>query len=276
MRTPVVLGTLLLGVAVGGCGDGGGSASSVATSTPTVAAAPLTQQQMIGKELVSTSVVGHAMSPGTRVSLAFRPDGTIIFSGGCNAMGTVADLDRGVLRLAGDRVGSTRMACRPRRVEAQDRWVAALLRGGTAFRRTSAGFALVHAATRIDLVQAPSRVLHPTAGQETWILESYGAVGGAPTTVPTGVPPPSLRFQPDGRVTVFTGCNHGEAQALYAVGSIAFRPFFTDEMRCTGVRGTLERRVLSVLRGGRVAYRFRGPDLRLTRAGRELTYRPRR
>jgi len=233
---------------------------------------------MAGRELVSTSVVGHAMDPGSRVALSFLPGrgGEISFSGGCNRMGGAAELRGGVLRFTDPRMFSTLMRCFPPARERQDRWVAALMTGGVRLMRTATGYVLTRGATRIALVPQPSRLLHPSRDARTWVLRSYGRLGGPDTPVPAGAPPVKLAFSPDGSAALEAPCGDVRAQVLYGVDRIGFGHVTAGRRACPDGRTAAERAARSVLHAPEVAYRWAGPDLVLTHGPVRLTFGPRR
>ena len=114
MTVPSLLpALLLLGLAVvsAGCGDPDAGADG----------AP----DLAGRDFVATQTRGHEQVAETEITLSFS-DGRISARAGCNTLMGAATWDDGVLRVPGDGLASTMMAC-PDGLQAQDEWLLTLL-----------------------------------------------------------------------------------------------------------------------------------------------------
>lgn len=116
LRTRGVRLAVLVAV-LSGCamGDSGGRSGDVETGP----------SGLEGRTFTSTDVRGHDLVEGTKVTLSFD-ENHISARAGCNTMFGAARWDDGTLRIGGDSLASTMMACAPD-LQAQDQWLTRLL-----------------------------------------------------------------------------------------------------------------------------------------------------
>jgi len=275
------IATLLTLAAVGaavfaGCGrdedtdTGGVSASEVA-----------------GRFYVATKVTGHTLVPGSTLTLSFDGDGRLSAAAGCNTIAGPYEIASGILRLTGE-AATTMMGCEPALHE-QDEWLTALLTGGVAIAPAAAkGLTLTKGDVRIELADRPegggdaggkggtggAHFSPPPIAGTDWELVSLGARGSS-SPFPTGFEPPTLRISPNGKATVFTGCNRGTGRAeVREDGFVHFGPLALTRKKCDGVEARTEEVVLQVL-DGEAAAGFSEQNLSLARQGSHLLYRAR-
>lgn len=149
MRTrnvaPIAL-ALTLAFAAAGCG-GSSKPASPSPSSTTVA-----QGALAGHTYVSTSVTGHTMPAGTKVTLTFGADGTLGADAGCNHLGGAFHLDGD--HLVVEQMSQTAMGCIPAARQDQDAWIAGVLGGRPTVVVQGTTLRLSAGATTIDLTES--------------------------------------------------------------------------------------------------------------------------
>jgi heat shock protein HslJ len=117
-------------------------------SSSSQAPSGLSSASLAGKTFVSTSVTGHDLVAGTKVTLQF--DGpTLVASAGCNTMSAAYMLDNSTLRWSGP-ARSTLIGCPPA-LAAQDHWLAGFLQAGAAALLTGHELSLSSSPTTMRL-----------------------------------------------------------------------------------------------------------------------------
>ncbi len=159
--------------------------------------------------------VPRPLVEGTTLTVWFT-NGEVSVSAGCNHLGSVYEIDDGVLRIEG--MGGTEMGCDPERHD-QDAWIADLLSSGPIVEPTDDGFVLSTETTTIRFVDR--QIAEPDADLvgTTWIVNGF--LDGE--TAMSSAPPREegfLRFEENGFVTGHDGCNSlGFAQGAAPDGS---------------------------------------------------------
>jgi heat shock protein HslJ len=266
MRIALLL-TLLVPLAVAGCGSSDESSDTTTSTARSAAPADLD-----GRTFASTAVEGHELVPGTQVALRFDA-GTLGAQAGCNSLSGGYAVEDGTLRWTAEPV-QTMIGCEPS-LQRQDEWLAELLTGGVEVAADGAdGLTLTRGDVVLELREgaAPGAGTPPPIAGTTWRLKTIAGRDGTAASVPAGVRTPTLRIGEDGTAEVFAGCNRGSARAtLRDDGFVVFGPLMLTRMACDEAAMRVEQAVTSVL-DGRVALGFAGPDLSAAKNGRHLVF----
>lgn len=225
-----MLGVLVLMAGCGGISQGG---SSVAN-------------ELTGRTFLSTSVKGHTLAAGSRISLSFPERGKIAVQGGCNHLfGTVVD-EPGDKLVVKD-MGGTDMACAEQARMDQDTWLTTFLTSKPVMVLSGSDLTLTSGDTEMKLtdrkVADPDRKLTGTK----WTVDTL-IQGDAASSIPQGAEA-HLTFTEDGKVTGNTGCNQLTGSAKQSGNKIVFTAIATTKMLCPGAANELEKAVLAVLDG---------------------------
>ena len=252
--TLMVLLTTALGAGMTGCGDD---------------TKPVTTAELEGTSYVSTSVTGRELVDGTELSLNFE-GGRLAASAGCNTIGGTYTLDDGKLT-QGEAI-RTQMSCGAE-TDAQEQWLAELLSEGATVTLLDYTLTLTTADEKLVFKKQTKPTGPPPIVGTLWTLTSTMERGGAASSVPAGVRPPTLQIGEDGNAAIYTGCNRGNGPAKVADGFVTFGPLGMTRMACQGAAGELEKKVLEVL-DGKAAAGFSGEgDLSLAKDGNSLLFR---
>ncbi|WP_162907625.1 META domain-containing protein [Allorhizocola rhizosphaerae] len=199
--------------------------------------------EVLGRTFLSTSVSGHALAEGTRISLMFPEKGKISANAGCNHLFGDVTFEGGRMKVSD--MGGTDMACDKPRMD-QDDWFIKFVTAGPAYTLTGNDLVLKGDSTEIKLqdreVADPDR---PLAGRR-WTVDSLLDSESA-SSVPQGAQA-YLEFQGD-KVTGNTGCNSLGGTFSQQDKTITFSNVATTKMACPGPEGQLERAVVGVLDG---------------------------
>ncbi len=231
-----------------------------------------TSNPLGGHTFVSTSVSGHDLVPGTRITLTFGAS-QIGADAGCNHMGGGYSLDGDTLRIG--TLSMTEMACEPATKMDQDQWVAEVLGSDPTFTLTGSTLTLTSGVTRIVLSEQIA-VDQPLEGP-TWVLTTILGGSGPDATAQdaTLATDPATVSIDHGRISLSAGVNVGSGPVTVSGNTITFgslmvtlRPVRDDR------RGHIEAAVLGVLTGT-VTYTIDGDTLTLTTEDgmRGLVYR---
>lgn len=216
--------------AASGSGSPSGLVSPVASSPPAAFNPPTASNPppsaggpVVGnRDFVSTSVSGHQLVAGTRVTLMFR-DATLTANAGCNTMGGEYHLAGTTLSLG--QLAMTEMGCEQDRT-AQDAWLAALLPGATV-QIGETSLTLTKGDVKIDFVDRKTTNL-PLEGT-VWTVDAI-VNGDAVSSVPPGVT--ATFILEGGKAAVYTGCNWGSVSATAVDGTIGFGPLVATARGC--------------------------------------------
>lgn len=266
MRISLLALTLAGLLAVAGCGSDDDGAATTGSSGTVPAAA-----QLDGRSFVSTAVRGRQLVPGTEVTIRFE-DGTLGVTAGCNSLGGTYAIADGTLRWTAA-PAMTMIGCEPA-LQRQDDWLAAFLSDGATVAAPDARtLALEHDGVTIELAEGASAAQPPPIAGTDWTLESIGGRGDTVSSVPSGVPAPTLRIDA-GRAAVFAGCNRGGGNVqVRDDGFAVFGPLKLTRKACDRAAMAVERQVTSML-DGRVALGFDGSgNLSVAKDGRHLVFR---
>jgi heat shock protein HslJ len=182
-------------------GTSGAVGSSPSTGAPTSTGSALVDA-LAGRTFLSTSVTGHDLVAGSRISVQFRAPHSVAAQAGCNHLSGDYRLDDA--RLMVDQLAMTEMGC-DKPLMQQDDWLAGLLQQGPTVSLHGDQLTLTAQDVRITLqdrkVADPDRPLTGT----TWVLD--GIIDGeTASSVPQGITA-TLRIV-DGRMTFNDGLNY--------------------------------------------------------------------
>jgi heat shock protein HslJ len=237
---------MVAGLLVTACTSSGTSSTP---STPADLAASLD-----GHTYLSTGAAGHALVPGSQVTLTFQA-GKLSANAGCNTMNGAYQVVGGTLKVG--QMSTTQMACDDP-LMAQDTWLAAFL-DGAAVTLDGPTLTLSKDAQTLTLVDSatanPDRPLQDTK----WVVTATIA-NDAVTTVPSGLAA-GLVFK-DGQVAVDAGCNTGTGRETHTDTTITFGPIGMTMMICKDDVMKVESAIVAVL-NGQQPYEITGDELRI-------------
>ncbi|MET0235523.1 MAG: META domain-containing protein [Kibdelosporangium sp.] len=240
---PLVIAGLLV---VAGCGSG---------QEP--AAQQLPEQRLPdlkGRTFVSESVSQQgkpkALAGGTPVSLDFTDDGRVLASAGCNMMSGPAATGNG--RLEADDLAVTEVSCDQAQHE-QDTWLAGVIRSRPMLRLDGTTLKLSSADTEI-VFKAKENL--PLTGTQ-WQLDSIVTGDLAQASQSTA----TLVFA-DGKVTVTTECNSGQAGYRTAGDKITFDGLGLTRKACPDELMQAEQAIAPIL-DGQVTFKIKNASLEL-------------
>ena len=222
----------------------GPTSVAAASPGPTTVTDPLT-----GREFVSTSVTGHSLVPGTRISIEFRSDNatpTLHATAGCNTFSGVYELAGGLLTVP--QATMTEMGCTPSSLMDQDQWWGGLLSAGLMVKVDHDTLTLSSGQIRIVLtdrtVAEPDLPLVGTS----WVLDGI-VDGDAVSSVPVGV---TGGQQIVGNVMTFQVCQSGRGTVAIDGDRVAVTDLeLSAGPSCAGDSvGEVESSVVDVLRDG--------------------------
>lgn len=253
------------------CGDdgSGGDGSALATA-------------LDGRELVVVAAteagVERELVEGTEIRVTFD-DGQLGASAGCNSMSGRYALDGAVLVV--DQLATTEMGCEPPLMD-QDAWLAQVLTGRPEVVVDGNGVSLIDGSTTLLLADREAVRPDATLVGTVWVLDTIfegGGPDGSASSVPGGVRA-SVTFDPDGTVTIDTGCNSGsgpyeEVPAIDAEGTaLQLGDIATTRRACAGEGvATVEDAMLAVFAPGVVVADVDDQRLTLTSDTAALGFR---
>ena len=221
-----------LGVIAVSCGED----ASVSSSSGGPMTDPLTDSTF-----TSTSVRGRDLVADTAVRVSFE-DGQLGLSAGCNSMGGAYSLDGDRLVIDGP-MRSTEMACDPPLMD-QDSWLSGWFADGLTWRLDADRLTLTGADVVMELTAGNVAV---GTVEGIWQLETI-LNGETASSVPAEVKVPTLEIN-RGRVSVYTGCNRGDATIEVTEESIAFGPLRLTRMACSESAMQVEAAIAAALDG---------------------------
>ncbi len=200
--------------------------------------------ELSGREFLLDSSEGFSLVEDTTLRLSFR-DAELNFSAGCNshfAGYTVCDGN-----LCIDGIGSTEIGCTPE-LAAQDMWLAEFFGSQPSLMLDADQLTITGAeATLVFLDSEVADPDRPLTGA-TWTVDTF-IDGGAASNFALQ-DEPTLLFNDDGNVDLFTGCNNGSAEYAVDGDRIAFSNVITDDAACEGGANEAERRFIQVVTDG--------------------------
>jgi heat shock protein HslJ len=172
------------------------------------------------------------------------------FHAGCNGHSAEVSFDANVLVVGG--FGSTLIGCEAA-LQDQDSWLSDFFSSSPTvtidWDRVTFSSGDVTLVFLDDEVANPAPPLIGTTWEVTTFIDGDIAFGGAFEN------PPTVTFQSDGRVVVFTGCNSGSGNYEYDNSSINFSDIGYTEAACTDM-ADVEQHLQMVFTQGEVSYRF--------------------
>lgn len=191
----------------------------------------------------------------------FFQDRDFGFSAGCNSHSGAYTLEG--RELVVDSFGSTQIGCVPA-LQTQDEWLAAFFSSSP--RLTLSGNQLTLAGDDATLIFMDSEVADPdrilTSG--TWVVDALIEGGVAQAGFPAN---PTVRFDTQGNVQVFTGCNSGSGDYTQMGNELTLTGMIYTEEVCGEVQSIpVEEHIEQVLQDGIVTIQIEAARLTLMRA----------
>lgn len=260
MRLATTLGLILL---LAACGDGGDGLSGADTGTSPPA-------DLAGHTYTSTSITGHELVAGSTVRLTFTED-AISANAGCNTMTGPATWTDGVLKVDGDKLATTAMACEGPLMD-QDTWLTGFLTSDPKLSAGGGRLLLEGGGTKLVLEEGTPVPLTGT----TWKLTGTSN-NDAASSIPAGVE--ASIMIPEGGMTmqVKAGCNTGSVTLTEppdnsaSTGTMEVTPGPLTRMMCADAAMKVEQQVLGVL-DGQVTYTIDQNQLRLQNGDQGLMF----
>ena len=232
---------------------------------------PSLAQALDGRAFLSVSVTEGGkprdLVPGTRIRISFSA-GNLGARAGCNALGGAVRIDGG--RLIVDSLATTDMGCGQPLMD-QDAWLAGFLTARPTLVLAGNDLTVAGGGTTIVLldrrVADPDRPLVGTV----WRVEALMA-GQGTASLPSDAPA-RLTFGADGRLTIETGCNTGEAAFVVDGGSITITGIGLTKKACPGPQGEQETAIMAVLRADSLSFVIEASSLILSAGERGLGLR---
>lgn len=214
-----------------------------------------------GSRWTLTELDGRAVDARRAPTLRFEA-GRVGGSDGCNQIGAAYTQGPGQqLRIAGERMTTTMMACEPAVMTQAAAYVAALQ--ATERFRLEAGRLLL--LDREGVTRASLRAAQTDLAGSRWTLSALNNGRMAVTSVPAGAGI-SAEFGRDGRLVGQAGCNRYSGAYTADAGTGRFRagPFQTTRMHCAEPAGRMELEALflQALERG-TSYRLGGDGLEI-------------
>ena len=218
------------------------------------------QSQLVGRAFLLQSSEGFTPVANTTVRVNFEQT-QFGFYAGCNA-------HSGEYSVCGDELcvedlGSTEIGCAPE-LQDQDQWLASFMTARPGLRLDGAGLTLSSADATLDFLERevadPDRAL--TGG--VWNIDTFIA-GGAASNLPLQVPP-TVTFEADGSVGIFTTCNTGMGAYLQQGQGLSLSGIVYTEEGC-GASGSAaaDAHIQQVLSDGTLALEIEANRLTLMR-----------
>lgn len=212
------------------------------------------------RSFILDSSDGFTPVTDTTVRVFFQ-DRDFGFSAGCNSFSGAYTLEGGDLVVDG--FGSTNIGCTAALSE-QDNWLADFFSSSPRF--TLSGNQLTFRASGATLIFMDSEVADPdrmlTSG--TWVVDSLIQGGVAQAGFPAN---PTVRFDTQGNVQVFTGCNSGSGDYELMGTELTLTGMIYTEEVCGEVPSIpVEEHIEQVLQDGTVSFQIQAARLTVMRA----------
>jgi heat shock protein HslJ len=212
------------------------------------------------RSFILDSSEGFTPVMDTTVRVFFQ-DRDFGFSAGCNSFSGAYTLEG--RELVVESFGSTQIGCQTA-LQEQDEWLADFF--STSPRLTLSGNQLTLAGDEATLIFMDREVADPdrllTSG--TWVVDSLIQGGVAQAGFPAN---PTVRFDTQGNVQVFTGCNSGSGDYEVLGTEITLTGMIYTEEVCNEVQSIpVEEHIEQVLQDGIVTFQIEAARLTLMRA----------
>jgi len=218
-RLALVLGSMALLPACNGRAfgrDAGANAGDGGSQTPSEE----------GRTFLFQSAQGFTPVEGTTVRLSFE-EGSIGFSAGCNIFGGTYSL-QGDNLIVGD-LGSTNIGCE-QALAAQDDWLAEFITSSPTFDLDGNDLTLAGSDATLKFldrrVADPDRPLIGSTWSINTLISGPGAQGGFPGE-------PTVNFDDQGELQVFTGCNTGTGEYSVMGQQLSLSAMAYTEVACS-------------------------------------------
>lgn len=218
-------------------------------SCPWLGCGPEPGSALEGRTFESVSVTEdgapHVLVEGTRLELAFWPEGEIHATAGCNTISGPYSIDDGVFVL--EEAAMTLIGCIPSTLHEQDDWYLGFLFSEPTLVLDGDSLVLESESVRVEYldqeVATPDEALvGPTWAVDTVIEGDFAMHTEWPS-------PATLVFGVDGVVEVYTGCNGGSGTYSISGTELTFADVSVTERGCDSPTGELERAVLGLIHG---------------------------
>lgn len=222
---------------------------------------PATEDPLAGRTFLLDGADGYTPVPGTIPQVSFR-DRRISVYAGCNHFGGAYSLSDDLLVVTD--VSSTEMGCDPA-LSAQDDFFFGFVTSHP--RWTIDGNALTLAGEAVSLYFLDREVANPDRPLvgPIWTVDTF-IENDAASSVPTGVAP-TVRFDDDGTLSVFSGCNSGTGRFEVDGGLLELSGLAYTEMDCEGLPPGVDEHVQAVMSAGLLTYEIEAARLTLRRGG---------
>lgn len=232
----------------GGDGDGDGNGRD-----------PSLEEALEGRAFVLESANGYTLVADTTARVSFS-SGEMTFGAGCNGHFSEVSFDGDVLVV--EDFGSTLIGCEDELHE-QDAWVAAFFSDRPTV--TIDGDRVIFATDEATLI-FDDEVTHPAPPLVGTVWEIWALVDGEIALGGFDVVP-TITFEEDGTVHVFSGCNNGEGEYEIADGTITFNGGIGyTEIGCPDPGlANVETHMQAIFTTGEVTYSFNRQDLAIAK-----------
>ncbi len=212
----------------------GSTSASISASSPEV-----------GRTYLSTSVTGHTLASGTRISIAFDTRGALSAQAGCNTLGgTYTITVGGHLRMGS--LSQTEMGCPPDRM-AQDAWLALLLTNRPNVTLDADKLVITSPAATVILLDKKTAEPDYALVGTRWLVDTIVRGDSASTPPPGGAG--WVLFGADGAVNVSFGCNVGVGTFAATGDVVEISSLKTTARPCPREAAQLETPMLDALTG---------------------------
>jgi heat shock protein HslJ len=210
----------------------------------------------IDRTFVSTSLTGHTLVAGTRISLTFHRNGTVSAYAGCSELSGTGRLSGG--RLIISQLAQTMIGCEPDRMN-QDQWLTGFLTRRPEWHLAGNQLQLTEETARLTLTdRATSTTARGVTGTR-WVVEAVTTRRTA-SSVPAGSA--YLTFDESGHISGSDACApiSGTAVIGSATMTVALAP---AAHTCPAPAATVASAIHATLQGT-VGYAIRADTLTLT------------
>jgi heat shock protein HslJ len=189
------------------------------------------------------AINGGGTIPGSEPTMAFRPEGVVSGTGGCNQYSAVFHTDHD--RISFGSLGSTRMRCEGAHATQETAFFDALGRA-TSWRLAGNGNLELSGADRIEGRPGVNVSPSPPASGDglagtAWDLVELGSTADLAHLVPT------IQFTADGRVTGFSACNTFSGTYVTDGPRLSLGPLAATEIGCQRPASEIEAEYLAAL-----------------------------